>query len=237
MRTRTLALSILFSTTVLAGPALAQDCSRTAYIGLGSNYQYQDLGVYGSERPVVQGGHTTTCGAWSFDVWASAGERDQYKGANEIDLTVSYARTFESTPIGPVSTQWTVAYYAFDFDGLTQTRDDAYDFHVDVARPIKVGDATVAPFLRLTHIGFVNGAEGIDFVRPGVRLSGPVTDRVSYRLEASVSMNETGDIDTDRYQADLNWDVGDTGGWVVGVRGKLTEDLEPAGFITASFSY
>lgn len=213
-----------FALCSFAQPALADECSNTTYVGVYSNYPYQDFGQYGSEQPVAQGGHTVTCGNWSFDGWLSAGKRDENQGANEGDLSVTYAPTFDVTPVGPINAAVSVAYYAFDFDGLGHASDDAYQLSVDVARPFSAGDVTVSPFVRASYVGFVNGSAGLNFVQPGLRFEGQISERLSYSAEFSVSMNRTQGIDTNRFQGDLNYDLGD--GWSLNGRVKLTEGLD-----------
>lgn len=225
-----------FATIIgLSAPAFAADCDNTAYFGLYSNYPYQDLGVPGSDQPVVQGGNTTTCGAFEFDNWGSGGKTDEKNqknlGAVEYDLSGTYTKDVP-TPIGVIKTRTTVAYYAFNFEGMSKTRDDAFDFHIDLSRAISVGDVTIAPFVRVTRIQFVDGG-GLDFVRPGVRFNGPITDKWSYSMEASTAMNRTSDVDTDRFQGDLNYAFGN--GWGGNLRLKLTEDLDP--MVGGGFSY
>lgn len=225
MRAQSVLHNLFFGAALgaFAFPAAAEEYSNTTYAGIYSNYPYQDLGIYGSDHTVAQGGHTTVCGSWKVDNWISSGQNDEFRGADEYDLTVSYTHTFNETPMGPVVAEFTGAYYAFDFKGLNKAKDDAFDFHVDVARPITIGKVTVNPFLRLTHIGFVNGDNGLNFIRPGLRVSGPITERLSYALEGSVNLNQTQDQQVSRFQGDLNYNLG--GGLNINGRLKLTEGV------------
>lgn len=216
-----------FAQTPVTEPAPAS-CSQTVYGAVASNYPYQDLGLTGSSNGVAQGGYTLSCGNWSFDGWGSTGDTSNGNaGAIEGDVTISYA-TAADTPVGRINFVVSGAYYAFNFAGLSETDDDALGFYAEAARPIELGPVTVTPFARVTHIAFVNGNDGINLIRPGVRVSVPVTESVSMFAEVSTSMNITDEINTDRGHIGANWDVGDPGGFVLNAQVKVTKGLEPA---------
>ncbi|KND47454.1 MAG: hypothetical protein AB199_03425 [Parcubacteria bacterium C7867-004] len=219
-----LSTTAAFALLAFAAPAIAKEgCSNTSYGGAYNQYDYQDIGRIGSKNAVTQNGHTDLCGPWKFDGWFSAGKRDEFRGANEVDLTVAYTHSVKESPIGPIVIEGTASVYFFEFNSFKSLKDDAYDLHVDASRPIKVGSATVSPFLRYTRIGFLNGNRSLNLIRPGVRVNGPLSDTVSYAVDASVSMNRTYREDIARAQGDLIWDVGQKDHWKLGARAKLTE--------------
>lgn len=212
--------TLLFTSSANA----AEPCTNTTYVGVYEKYPYQDFGLLGSDKPVVQGGHTVTCGKWTGDLWISTGKKDKFGGSNEIDATGKRDDDITLPIIGQVHTQLSASYFAFDFEpnGLSTTKDDGYQLKLDVGRPIPIGPVTLTPFGEISTIGFIHTSygAGLNTGRLGLRLSGPVTSKMSYDLEGSKYVNEVNNHKVARFQGSVSYDLGH--GWNGNVGMKKT---------------
>ncbi len=201
-----LASLFLFTTT----PAFAE-CSDTVYSKLASGYILKDVGALASDKPVVQGGYTRSCGKFTGDVWGSVGPAG--KTADEIDLSGFY-----DDRAGPVKYQLSAQYYFVNLGhSLLKPKDDIVELYADASIPLTHGKVTVAPLVRAVQMIGVRDLPSLTLIQPGVRLSVQVSEQSALSAEVRNSFNLS------QHYSNLRWSVG--------VSHKLTEHL------TGEFGY
>ncbi len=227
-KTSMIVFALLFVTALGISEAHS-DCKTIGYSAIQTGYIYQDFGVWGNRKPVLQRGATVTCGGLSLDLWTSAGLTGNGKfgrrgGEDEGDLTLFYNNKV-GTPLGDFRYEIGGAYYALGYGGgLTSTRDDVANFYAQVGRPFEIqtnlGAISLTPFVRPSLYRHMSGPRNDMVIRSGIEFSIPLSPWLNFEGDVSIANLVTGKRQTVfRPSARLVANVGD--GWSanVGVKG------------------
>lgn len=219
---KTLLMTLALSILVLAFPARAEECSTTIYGKYATAYQYQVLRVMGSEKPILEGGTTVSCGNWWFDLWGAKDIFGHQTFGNEVDITAAYD-TSVSTGLGTFTLEAYASYGAVP--EFKRVDDDIIQLYVDVGRPFAFRSATVTPYVRVISVIGLGVYPNRLIIRSGARFSVPLTDHVSFSADVATTSDLHDDTVTKRFVPALTYDAGD--GWSFSVDGKFADGLKP----------
>ncbi len=224
---RSIALSVITAVVAFATTAHAQDCSNFAYGEGATGYVLQDAQVVASDEAVLQGAFSRTCDKVSYTVWGSAlasgdGSFGNRGFGDEIDVGVSIADTMQ-TPLGRMNVSASADYFVLaDFGDFG---DDLVQIAVEANLPLNVYGMTVTPYIRPIQWLGTGDIDDQTLVRPGVRFSIPLTERISASADIAQTFTLSEGRSHTRAQARLSYDLG--GGTSLWLQGKFTQDVQP----------
>lgn len=199
--------------------AHAGECSTTAYSSFQTSYPYQVTDIEGSDKPVVQGGLTKSCGHWWFDAFGSKDLTGKKTFGNEVDLTAAYDGTLGQFHYEALASWWMLPHFG-------RMQDDILQLQLDVSRPFAWKIVTVAPYVRVTHLQSFGAYHNAEVGKVGVRLSVPFAKRWSLSADAGMAHNFANGVTAARFNPSVSYTFGD--GWTGSVGAKLASHLKPA---------
>jgi hypothetical protein len=189
---RSISLVLFMSVSAIATTALADPCSKTVTAGYYSAGVDSDEPYLLSSKPSLVSDGALSCGDFTYEVTSfteisSQGKYGERGYGDEIDLKLIYDHVV-ATPLGPVQLEASSAYWKVTrFD-----RPDAnLNFYVEGARAFTFGKVTVTPFVRATQWIGIGNFPTDSFVRPGMRIAFPISEKISVNAEITKSFDFT----------------------------------------------
>src|SRR6185369_16010287 len=150
----------------------------------------------GSEKPILEGGTTVSCGHWWFDLWGAKDIFGHQTFGNEVDLTAAYDTSFD-THLGKFDVELYASYGAVpDFKRVD---DDIIQAYVDVGRTFTFRKMTVTPYVRVISVIGLGVYPNRLIIRSGARFTMPLTDRVSFSADVATTSDLHDDTVTKRF--------------------------------------
>lgn len=233
------------SFVALSNQANATCNETTVYGRIQTGYVLQDVGVMGTDEPVFQGGITRSCDSgWWFDLWNSTGlstkgdygQADERYYADEWDFTVGKNGEIKTT-LGAFQYELYASYYALA--NLNSASDDIVELHADIAREFTVGTGdhrlSVSPYVRVIEFVGMGDIPSKTIVRPGLRLSVPLTEKLSVKTDVGIGFDPDADTNVHRTTTGLYFDI--EGGLSVNIGVKTAEGVNPVALVGFSRTF